>query len=336
MKTMLCLAAMLAVLGASAQDEQEVEAERLEKTAQEAAAAPEARLAEAQERRTERHQRRVQRRAAQEARLAEAQERLADAAEEVARIASERAQGRAGRHVSVYGPRQRAFRAFLGVLIAEQDENGIRVAGVSPDGGAEAAGVKADDVIVAIGEESLLGSARPLRLLHGVLKETKPGDSVEVVVLRDGEEHRFDVATTAFAEDSGLHWRWLDRLGNFDWPDTGWFRRDRDGVHLADVDRWRSGLELVDIGEDLGDYFGVDAGVLVLDTPAGSEFKPGDIVKRIAGAAVASSDDAYDLLESLEEDAEAEVRRNNRKAVVKVEPLHARLVEEVHIELDDD
>ena len=48
--------------------------------------------------------------------------------------------------------------------------------------------------------------------------------------------------------------------------------------------------------------------MLVLDTPAKSELKPGDILKRIDGAAVSSARDAYRLLRRLEEDAQAEVR----------------------------
>ena len=45
-------------------------------------------------------------------------------------------------------------RAFLGVLIGEQSEDGIVVAGVTPAGGAETAGIEADDVIVAIDGET--------------------------------------------------------------------------------------------------------------------------------------------------------------------------------------
>lgn len=297
MKIMLCLAALLVGVGASAQDDQR----------QDAPAAKEA------EESTER-------------RWAEAREQLAEAAKAVADIALERA------------PKWRPERAFLGVLIARHDEDGIRVAGVSPDGGAEEAGIKAQDVIVAINEESLLGSDRPLRILHGVLDDTSPGDSVQLVVLRDGEEHRFDVATTAYAAQSGMHWRRPGSFEDWDWPGKGFVWRDRHGPKLVEVEEgWHGALKLVDIGEDLGDYFGVDAGVLVLDTPAGSELMPGDIVKRIAGAAVSSSDDAYGLLGDLEAQAEAEVRRKNRKVVVNVEPLPAGTVSrEITIEVEDE
>lgn len=228
-------------------------------------------------------------------RLATAQQRLNEAAEDLAAAWTTRLSERD------------TDRAFLGVLIAEQDERGIHVAGLSPDGGAERAGLLPDDVIVAINGESLRGERRPLGHLQRVLKEVEPGTSVAVAVVRDGEELDFDVITAPAVSAN-----WLDGLLEHEWVDRARWRGPRG--------HRRAGLKLVDIGEDLGDYFGVDAGVLVLDTPAESPLKPGDIVRRIAGAAVSSAEDAYQLLARLEAEAEAEVRRRNRNITVTLAP----------------
>ena len=233
-------------------------------------------------------------------RLVDAQERLAVAAKDLAGAWKTRLQER------------QAARAFLGVLIAEQDEHGIRVGGLSPKGGAERAGLLPEDLIVAVDGESLRGVRRPLRRLQRVLGDVEPGTSVALAVLRDGEELEFDVITTP-----SVSVRWLDDLLDHEWlaDAAAWARRPR---------RSRSdGLKLVDIGEDLGAYFGVDAGVLVLDTPADSPLKPGDIVRRIAGAAVSSAEDAYRLRRRLEAKAEAEVRRKNRNVTVVLAPRPA-------------
>lgn len=234
--------------------------------------------------------------------LADAQERLAAAAKDLAAAWKTRL------------PERRRDRAFLGVLIAEQDEQGIRIGGLSPEGGAQRAGLLAEDVIVAIDGESLLGERRPLRRLQRVLGDVEPGASVALAVVRDGEELEFDVTTTP-----SVSVRWLDDLLDHEWLADGraaWTRLR--GPRPVD------GLELVDIGEDLGAYFGVDAGVLVLDTPAGSPLKPGDIVRRIAGAAVASAEDAYQLRRRLEAEAEVEVRRRNRNVTVVLAPPQDR------------
>ena len=258
--------------------------------------------------------------------VAEAEEQVAQARERLAEAAKDLAGAIRAEHVV-----GRSDRAFLGVLLAEQGEEGIRVAGVSPGSGAEDAGLEADDVLVAINGESLVGDDEPIDILHEVLEGVDAGDAVEVVVLRDDETMPVEVVTTKHVFAHRLHhdFDWRDYVDDdfdfdFDWhmrtPPRMGFSMRRAGRGFRD----RDGLRLADIGEDLGDYFGVDAGVLVLDTPAGSEFKPGDILKRIDGAAVSSSADAYRLLRRLEEDAEAEVRRKNREVMVGVSPRSVR------------
>ena len=218
-------------------------------------------------------------------------------------------------------------RAFLGVLIGEQSEDGIVVAGVTPAGGAETAGIEADDVIVAIDGEPLTGHDQPLRVLHGVLDDVSAGAEVQVTVLRDGDTETYEVATTPnVVHIEGQMPVLLRRLGQaFEGPASVAIAP---GAPVAPALPW-SGLtgyvggtkqlHLVDIGEDLGDYFGVDGGVLVLNAPGKSELKPGDVLRRIDGADVGSASEAYSLLAAASgDDAEVEVRRKNRKVDVTV------------------
>ena len=218
-------------------------------------------------------------------------------------------------------------RAYLGVLIGEQSEDGIVVAGVTPAGGAETAGIEADDVIVAIDGESLTGHDQPLHVLHGVLDDVSAGAEVEVTVLRDGNTETYEVATTPNAiQIEGQVPMILSRLGQA-------FKGHvpvalAPAAPVAPAPPWpgrmgyaggTSQLHFVDIGEDLGDYFGVDGGVLVLNAPGKSELKPGDIVRRVDGADVGSADEAYRLLAVASGDeAELEVRRRNRTVHVTV------------------
>ena len=217
--------------------------------------------------------------------------------------------------------------AFLGVLVGGQSEAGLEVAGVTPDSGAEDAGVRADDVIVEINGKRLTGRRWPLRTLHRELEKVSPGDPVTVVISRDGDSQSFEVVTTSFGASTDLDRRIAsaNALATVFGGHVGPVIVDdhigvggpnlRPGRFLFDTP---DGLRLVDIGADLGDYFGVDGGVLVLNTPAGSELKPGDILRRINGADIASAAEAYQLLWRLPvassgaEDAEVEVRRKNR------------------------
>lgn len=325
----ICTVLALAVLGtAYAEDAATPEADAEESA--EVEAAREDRWAEHRERMAAARERMRAARtrlgeAAREGRpVDEAAREMGEAARELDEAAREMAKMQMQRHVwhGEHCVACHADRAFLGVLIAEQGEHGITVSGLSPDGGAEKAGVVVDDVIVAIDGESLVGDDEPVAILHDILEDVAPGDAVELVVLRDDETIPLEVVTTAPVADIGRAARRLGR--NFGWGfdrdfdfDFDWRERPHGWL---DRRRGRDGLRLVNIGEDLGDYFGVDAGVLVLDTPAESEFMPGDILKRIDGAAVSSAADAHRLLRRLTEDAQAEVRRKNRKVMVGVSP----------------
>ena len=274
-------------------------------------------------------------------RMDEAREKMAEARASMAEAAREVAAAMAA-NIGQHGP----DRAFLGIAAAGQDEGGIRVGGVSPGGGAAKAGIQVEDVIVAIDEESLLGDDRPLEVLRSVLEDVDPGETVQLIVLRDGVELRFDVTTTQDVVAGSPHrLRFSVPVGRTvtRWSDDGDVDFDFDFPNFTKFSAvpapWqrRDDLQLADIGEDLGEYFGVDAGVLVLDTPAKSELKPGDILRRIDGAAVSSAEDAYRLLRRLQQDAQAEVRRKNRKATVNVAASRAIRVEaDEVIFIDDD
>lgn len=74
--------------------------------------------------------------------------------------------------------------------------------------------------------------------------------------------------------------------------------------------------------------------MLVLDTPARSQLKPGDILRRVDGADVASAMDARRLLAAIDGEAEAEVLRRKRKVKITVKPAE-RAEEEVRMREDD-
>jgi hypothetical protein len=77
------------------------------------------------------------------------------------------------------------YGAYLGTIpdMAGGSEGGVRVSGVRPGSPAEAAGLKANDVLVAIGDMK----TPDLQAMTDALRSHKPGDTVELQVLRDGK-----------------------------------------------------------------------------------------------------------------------------------------------------
>jgi putative serine protease PepD len=95
----------------------------------------------------------------------------------------------------------KASHPLLGVSLAPAtDNNGnaiARVAAVSPGGPAQKAGIKAGDIIVAIDGQQTAGSSAAI----AAIRAHKPGDTVSVTVLRNGQRLTFH-ATLADASQS--------------------------------------------------------------------------------------------------------------------------------------
>ena len=95
----------------------------------------------------------------------------------------------------------RAVHPYLGVSLVDltsqtsrqfgkQPESGAVVIEVDPDGPAARAGIRAGDIITAIGSTTVEGSGD----LLGALRRYEPGDTVQLTVVRNGQERRMEVS----------------------------------------------------------------------------------------------------------------------------------------------
>ena len=95
-------------------------------------------------------------------------------------------------------------RPMLGVYIqtvqqdTEKYKAGVYIQDVITGGGAEKAGLKALDRIISVNGETITSYSD----LSIILRKLKVGDTVEVVVERDGEEMHFDVVLTGSLEET--------------------------------------------------------------------------------------------------------------------------------------
>jgi len=86
-------------------------------------------------------------------------------------------------------------RAVIGVVLGRESAEGIQIVGVSPDGPADRAGLQAGDVLVSIRGESLAGEeeSRGRETLFRVMDEVEAGETVAVLVKRDGKTQNYQV-----------------------------------------------------------------------------------------------------------------------------------------------
>lgn len=214
-------------------------------------------------------------------------------------------------------------RAVLGINIASGSANGgpaegVTVVGVTPGGPAAEAGIRAGDVLVAIGGEALTDGSRRAsnRKLLRFMETVNPGDEIEISYLRDGAVK--DVRLKAGEIDL------RDMPPNF--PFIGDLERFGEQFRSHMEGRsgtfWRhhgvfAGMELVALTEALGEYFGTAEGLLVIRAPDDDalELRDGDVIQQIGGRVPRDPAHAMRILRSYEpgEKLVVDIVRKERK-----------------------
>ena len=267
-------------------------------------------------------------------RMEDAQRRLEEAAREIAEISGSLAMNEVQEVVKRIriGPGQ---GAVLGVYIGcleddgvrrgcpeEGDRDGVKIAGVTPGGPADDAGLKAGDIIVSLNDQSVAKDSRRASFdeLSRLMDEVEPGDDVTVRYVREGNEHTADVVTGevnpfafAFSFDNE------DFDFDFDLEDLPGFHGGRYGIRLG---RW-SDIELVSLTPKLGEYFGTDTGLLVVRAPDDDELQlvDGDVIISIDGRSPKSPEHAMRILRSYQsgEQLKIDIVRNKKKRTLDIE-----------------
>jgi C-terminal processing protease CtpA/Prc len=310
------VAAFLLLAGHAVAQTQE-QAERAE-----AAAAAEAKAAEAK---AESREAEVQRK------LEDAERRMAEAARQIAELTAERLPQLAEieRRFEIYAD----GRPRLGVNIGEEKSDGpvegVKIVGVSPGSAADDAGLRAGDVITGINGDSMSAESagEAIRMIMDFMEGVEKGDILEVEYLRDGkvgsvevEPRPVEMNAYAFAsmpEDFSMpsmpeihvspdDFSELSNQLRFVWSGSVW----------AD-------MELVELNEGLGKYFGAESGVLVVSAPEADtlQLEDGDVILSIDGREPTSVRHALRILGSYlpGESLEIEILREKRKRTLEIE-----------------
>lgn len=232
-------------------------------------------------------------------------------------------------------------RGRIGVIVsveadASTDRLGARIEGVTPGGPADRAGLKAGDIITKFNGTALAGAkaeeteeSGPGRKLLELARALEPGDTVRL------EYRRGNDTKTAALVASDLGWRGLARMPDAiveampelarpqlrflpEPGDDGQLRRLE--VEIAGLYSPWSGVEFVSLDRDLGEYFGVTEGLLVVKVRADSAMplKAGDVILAIDGREPTSPSHALRILRSYDEGetVKLDIQRKQRKQTV--------------------
>jgi S1-C subfamily serine protease len=216
--------------------------------------------------------------------------------------------------------------AEIGVQVAEGKTEGVVVEEVRPDSPAEKAGLKKADTIVEFDGERV----RSTRQFGRLVQETPPGKTVKATIVRDGQ--RRSVEITPREGRGALNDRFM--------IDGDLLRRQ-----MPDLDAWRGqlprgpfnfdfdlpgalsgrrlGVTVDPLTDQLAEYFGARAGVLVTSVADGSSasragLKAGDVITSVDGQAVRSTEDLVRAMRDAKSDeVTIEIVRDKRASSVK-------------------
>lgn len=206
-------------------------------------------------------------------------------------------------------------RAMLGINLGprgeESSSEGVPIVSVSPGGAAESAGLKAGDVLLALGDKQLKrdGDVSPRDVLLKEMREVKPGEKVKVRYRRDNK-----VATATVTAQEPVRM--------YPAHPTGALRAAGPTMPLAPMVALRvagvfGSTELVPLTPKLGRYFGTEKGLLVVRAPSDSRLKleDGDVILDIDGRTPSSPTHAFRILGSYQagEQLKLNVLRQKKK-----------------------
>ncbi len=190
------------------------------------------------------------------------------------------------------------------VLDIDEEFTGLLVANVTEGSPADKAGMRHGDLIVSVSGREMETPDDLVKLVQS----KKPGSEVVVALVRDGKKHKMTVllgtAPAKTPKDTGIEMPDSRSLPTEIMPPLR---------HLKlQVDRGYLGVNVLDLDEDLGGYFGVQKGVLVtevLEGRAGEKagMKAGDVITAVDGKKVADREELTGILQKKEEGEKVEV-----------------------------
>ncbi len=202
-------------------------------------------------------------------------------------------------------------------LDMDEDAEGVLIAEVVDDSPADEAGLEEGDVVTAVDGKKVAS----VEDLVAAVRDRSPGDEIELEIVRDGRRKTI----TAELGRGGME-REVERVFG-SWPgEVG--AKARKWMQCWGGERGYLGVGILDLNDDLGQYFKVKEGEGVLitevadDSPAEEAgLKAGDVVLEYDGKAVRDADEFREYVADTEpgEEVEIVVKRRGRKKTFEVE-----------------
>jgi S1-C subfamily serine protease len=181
-------------------------------------------------------------------------------------------------------------RIGLGIVMSPNTQgNGVKLAAVSPNSPAKASGLQSGDIITTINGKTIAGkNMAGVDQARKLLGDMKEGQNVKLTYIRNGKPANANLKAAKIEQQMVMT------------HDIRGIAPGDDPI-MINATRWQ-GLNMTELNPQLGRYFGISSGVLVLNPHQGfSKLQPGDVITKIDGKPVSSSRDVMVNLRSKKE-----------------------------------
>lgn len=198
-------------------------------------------------------------------------------------------------------------RAFLGLQL-DVEEDGLKVVAFTID--SESTPIREGDLLISINGVDLSDGSKGFVQLKDELQNVQVGETVTIVVDRDGQLVELTVPTWSQQEFYWQPHHW--NQGNFETlSGIGEIRR------LGN----RRSLDLIDIEQPLANFFDIEEGVLLVNPPRNQdELRAGDVILSVGDIESNSAEEVNGILGYLDKPVELTVLRKGKKREVSIDP----------------
>ncbi len=230
----------------------------------------------------------------------------------------------------------------IGVTLSTTPDKNLTVVGIQEWSPAIGAGLKQDDQVVTIDGLKITEADDPETTANRLISNLSHGDTLRLGILREGKH--VDIPIEVGTSSAARLWihptpkRPIVYLGdgNFDLGDfgtviasdgslTGWLGSGARSNSAEAIDV----ISLLEVEEELGHYFGVDFGVLVLSVSDDHDvLKPGDVLLKIGENSVRSFSHANRYIRQRSDTPELEitVRRRGKQTTLDLDSSRTAFV----------